>query len=172
MSGADGTYQIIGLPPGEVIVDAYDLDPGTYLYEACNDTTDYLAGTPVPVTLPGVETASINGIVESDDEMPLSGFEVRVFDSDSDALMGAATTAADGRFVIGSLFPGDYRVEVVGTDDYLGEYFGDTTSAGSTQLVTVDFGMDAVGIDFALASATASAAVTTINTLIMMLLEE
>jgi 5-hydroxyisourate hydrolase-like protein (transthyretin family) len=58
-------------------------------------------------------------------------------------------TGADGRYVA-AVGPGDYRVEVEGTEDLLGEYWDDAATLASARTVTVG-GADVTGRDAVLA---------------------
>lgn len=112
-TGPEGEFLLTGLAPGPVQVSAE--------HEGAFAEAEVIARTGLPhadVTLTlSTRGLQIRGVVTDPDRAPLAGATVRVIGargrtgSGSPGLDRAAQTGEDGRFAIGGLAPGGYRVE-------------------------------------------------------------
>ena len=117
---SDGTYQIIGLLPGEYRVHAYQYPEGGYwIDEVFYETRYWDAYTPVSVTagqdMPDINFTlelggGITGVVEDGDGNPIEGVWVVANDYAGDYFVSWAQTDATGAYRILGLPAGTYRV--------------------------------------------------------------
>ena len=155
----DGTYEIIGLAPGDYRVRAQQPDAGL-VGMFFDNTTDWIEATRVPVaageTTPNINFAlgvggSISGVVyRSDGVTPIAGADV--WASDYVCCEGGgngALTAADGSYTISGLPGGDYRVQA-SKPGYAFEFYDSTSSFISSTAVTVLAGRETPNITFTL----------------------
>ena len=155
-TGVDGTYTIGGLATGDYRVQVWATG---YAYEYYDDTVDWSAATPVPVTegddTPGINFSlaiegTISGTVTGPGGAEIGGASVYACPFTGSGYCGSAWTASNGTYTIGGLPTGDYRVEAWATG-YAGEYYDDTVDQNAATAVPVVEGADTPGIDFSLA---------------------
>ena len=170
-TASDGSYAIIGLPPGNYIVGTSDIG-GEYLNEFFDDTFDYASATPVTVTL-GEFFGAIAGVVTQDsDGLPVAGVQVVARNYATDTVAGSALTQANGAYTITGLSPGSYRVDVDTTGtDYRAEYFDNTLDPNAATEVSVEVGLTTDSINFGLTTASADAFSGLLPRLMLLLLD-
>ena len=154
-AGADGTYVITALRPGNYRVRAGA--PG-YPSQYYDGTYDSSAATLVAANdgaeTPGIDFAlpeggKISGTVTNALGTPIAGAQVYA-SWDGGGGYGYASTASDGTYQVTGLMPGDYRVSVWASG-YASQYYNGTYDYSAATLVTVTGGgVDTPGIDFAL----------------------
>ena len=172
--GADGTYEVGGIPPGSYVIRAV---PGagsvwgpTYYPDASG------LATAVPVTvvtgqlLDGLDVTlrtslGITGTVTLPAGVDPSQVRVLAEPLDDPRLwVRAADVAADGTYRPADVFPGSYTVRVgaTGADPVIAtRYYPDSaTAAGARPVVVVD-GADTTGIDIAAVAASRVTGVVT-----------
>lgn len=152
MTGADGSYTIVGLRPGPLYIDAAKTGFYTTYYD---NTQDIGQAQTVQATTGGFVTGSISGTVEAAlDGAPLSGLTVRLYDGVDQVLAGTAITDAAGDYTISHLFPGSYRAEVDGGDAFRSEFYANASGfdtatdidvATAENVMTIDFDLLAIG---------------------------
>ena len=158
---SDGTYEITGLRAGDYRVHAYQYpEEGYWIGEVYDNTQDWDAYTPVPVTA-GEETSGINfmleyggaitGVIENEDGDRLADISVEAcpFD-DEDGQCYYSGTDADGSYTIFGVPEGEYRVHTGWQSHWLEEYYDDTPYWEEADQVFVEVGKDTSGIDFML----------------------
>ena len=157
---ANGTYTIRGLASGDYRVGASAGSQGL-AREYYPDTPDDQLASRVTVTA-GQTTANIDftlaagGIIsghvyEADGVTPVADAEVWAERFECCGGGSAATTVADGSYLIQGLEAGDYRVEVHATGQGLaGEFYDGTTDWSQATKVTVTAGQTTANIDFSL----------------------
>ena len=156
----DGSYTISGLLPGQYIVQARaDNHALEYYLEAFN----FASATPVSVTA-GADRGNTDftlepaGTISGTVTQEVGGApigDVRVFASPAalgwppeDIELGARTEG-DGSYTIEGVPAGDYLVTALaGDQDYVIEFYDDTTFPASSTDVTVTAGADRGGVDF------------------------
>jgi hypothetical protein len=150
-TGADGSYTIPNLAPGnyEVSADAFGFATEYYnnVYDSSGATmvtvTD-LTNTPnIDITMgPG---GSISGVVKNGSGNPISGVLVLASGNSS----GSGLTGADGSYTMASLAPGNYEVSTFASG-FVTEYYNNVyDSSAATQVVVTDL-TDTPNIDFTL----------------------
>jgi len=156
---SNGAFTLRGLPPADYRV---ELDTwGTpYARELYNDTYNYNEASRVSVaagtTTTGVNfslalTGSISGTVVGTDGAPLPNLRIvaNMFDG---GWGGETRTNADGSYTIDQLPPTGYRVEVDPEgQNFIREYYDDSTDWSSAKRVVVTPGDDTPGIYFEVA---------------------
>ena len=108
-SGADGTFSFTGLPAG-----TYSVRANKIAYVANNSPGEGIVTLKAGDVKPGVEvrlipTGSITGRVLDSDGEPIEGAHVQTEGTQGEA---EETTDENGRFRVGGLAPGPYRVHV------------------------------------------------------------
>ncbi len=94
--------------------------------------------------LPAVVTGAISGTV-SDGTTGISGVAVRAYDAPTGAFVAKTTTDAAGRYLLGALPVGGYKVLVNGTDaNWQLQFYGGATTRADAAVVPVVVGTDAV----------------------------
>ena len=161
-SGADGSFTIDGLAPGNYQVQA---QAEGFAREFYPGTTDENAATAVTVTAGGDITGidftldvggTISGTVyQADGSTPIGGaFVIAQPFSAAWPPFGPsreATTAADGTYTILGLAPGDHRVVAIGDEaGFALEMYPGGIDPQAAGRVTVSSGADTGGIDFTL----------------------
>jgi 5-hydroxyisourate hydrolase-like protein (transthyretin family) len=158
----DGHYDLGSLSTGTYRVGFFDGSGHDYLTEYWDDAAtvedaddiDVIAGQ----TTSGndaqlAESGHITGTVTGPDGRPLPGVEVDVysqaFGDDYWDVSGYAETDQDGRYDVGGLLTGTYRI---GFDDsyrhgYLGEYWDDAATVDDADDIDVTVGQTASGTD-------------------------
>lgn len=146
----DGTYEIIGMRPGPVGLDAYR---SGFLPEYYDDRQDPNLADTIQLELGGITTGSISGrVTDVADGAPLAGLQVSLYESGSQDRVDTTTTDASGNYTIAHLFPGDYKAMVDGGDAYRSAFYDDASDIASANAIAVDEGSGIVAIDFALLS--------------------
>jgi len=148
---SDGTYTITGMPTGNYIVNAYQYPEGYWIGEIFDNTQNWDAYTPVPVTA-GLETPDINftlelggaitGVVVDGAGAPIPWIWVEAYQESIDAWSWAQTDAT-GTYRILGLPGGDYRVYINSQDGWVGQDFPGNP-------VAVSPGYDTYDVDFTL----------------------
>ncbi|MDQ1249334.1 MAG: C-terminal target protein [Actinomycetota bacterium] len=156
----DGRYRLEGLAPGPYYVSAMAKEYETRYYD---DALDMGAASPVDVqegaTVEGIDFAlerynagagSIAGTVaNAADGHPIADAMVHAFAPENPFRYGSAQTGEDGRYVISGLRSDRYVVEVW-SQDYLPEFYGDTSTYEEAVRVEVIEPDQTGGIDFGL----------------------
>lgn len=158
---ADGTYEMIGLSPGQYIVEA---EADGYALEIYNETDDFEQAQLVNVFTDGKTdgvnfTLDVGGTISgtvTNGSAPVAFAEVVAWPTSKAFEPGEFTfdeeTGFDGSYELFGLPAGEYYVFVMGTEEgYAFEFYGDTTVIGSATTVTVVAGQDTPDIDFVLA---------------------
>ncbi len=127
-TGTDGRYVIPGLETGTYRIGFRDAQNGDYAPEAYNDAADVYSGADVPVpasgNMAGINAAlalasRISGTVTGPDGVtPLQGIRVAAYASNNAPTIpmqswiqaSETVTGADGRYLVGGLRAGTYRV--------------------------------------------------------------
>jgi len=158
----DGRYRLEGLAPGSYYVSAMAKEYETRYYD---DALDMSSALPVDVqegaTVEGIDFAlerynagegSIAGTVtNADDGHPIADAMVHAFAPGNPFRYGSAQTDEDGHYVISGLRSDRYVVEVW-SQDYLPEFYGDTSTYEEAVLVEVIEPDQTGGIDFGLST--------------------
>jgi hypothetical protein len=155
--GADGTYRFIGLPAAtyQVCFDATHATGGTSTTGYVNQCWNGVAwpGTDWPTNATSVDAlagqvsksidaylhaaSSITGTVtDADKDEPLQGVGVGVWTADGTGHVYGATSAADGRYTVKALPPGEYVVCFNGSTAHL----ADTVVTGYSSQCDTDMG--------------------------------
>ena len=158
VSGADGSYSIDGLAPGDYRVMFRPSADSGLILEWFDDVRPRGAAVPITVgpgaAVTGVDAdlaggGSIAGSVVDGSGAPLAGVQVWAYgDGDTWVGSGAATTGSDGAYVIDGLAPGDYRVLFL-PPGFLGlthHWFDDAARRGDATAIPVA-GEAVTGID-------------------------
>jgi protocatechuate 3,4-dioxygenase beta subunit len=154
-TGADGTYEMIGLRPGPVSVEAFKTG---FLPEYYDDRQDPNLADTVQLGLGGISTGSVSGrVTDLADGTPLSGLQVSLYDSGSNDLVDTTMTDASGNYTVAHLFPGDYKAMADGGDLYRSAFYDDASDIASADRITIADGSDVVAIDFSLLAANGAA---------------
>jgi uncharacterized surface anchored protein len=148
---------------------------GVLFVDICDASVDYarewfdnksslseadLVTVTAPDDTPGIDGAlgkgaSISGTVTDEGTgAPLGGICVDALDAATgEAFFARAITDATGKYTVGGMASGDYKVHFAGgcEGDYPGEWFNDKSSFSKADLVTVTAPHDTPGIDAALA---------------------
>jgi hypothetical protein len=151
---SNGTYTVGGLATGDYRVQACATG---YVCEYYDDTLDWNAATPVPVTegenTPGINFSlrvegTISGTVTDLGGSPISGASVTACSFEGDFCQ-SAWTLSNGAYTIGGLATGDYRVQACATG-YACEYYNERLPWEDPDTVPVAQGEDIPDIDFSL----------------------
>lgn len=164
VTDAMGNYIVVGLPAGEYIVEfggAWYADH-IFVHEywgGSYESAGPLVSVTEGATTTGIDASlevggTISGVVtDAATGLPLAGVTVGIDRSSG----GLPTTAADGRYTLVGLPPGDYRVrfdlwspEPPYGSVYLTEYWDDAHDYGTATRVSVGLGSSLTGIDAAL----------------------
>ncbi|MDQ2700619.1 MAG: carboxypeptidase-like regulatory domain-containing protein, partial [Actinomycetota bacterium] len=151
LSGADGTFTITGVFPGEYAVHFAPAIFGcnsNFISEYFNEQATYPGADRIVVPAggnrPGVDATlsaggEISGAVTDDQNDPLPNICVNTYDSAGDPRGGASYTDADGEFTVAGLTAGNYRVRFsdCGGHDVSSEYFDDATTLASATPIPV-----------------------------------
>ncbi|MDI6832130.1 MAG: carboxypeptidase regulatory-like domain-containing protein, partial [Actinomycetota bacterium] len=157
-TGADGSYRIGGLPPGDYRVSFNHASGQNYLDEWYDDAADFYAATRVSLPRGGGTSGidadlatggSVSGrVTGSDAPDGLEGVQVRVLDADY-GFVGGTLTKADGSYSVGGLLTGTYYVEFYTGDpwsddalNYRGEFYNDRQEWKDADPVSVTAGSD------------------------------
>ena len=159
-TGADGTYTITGLVPGDYRVEVHPFGSGL-IGEFYASTTDWNAATRVNVsaatTTPDIDFTLDGGIAISErvtresDSSPVVNADVWANSYDCCEGGNGARTDGDGNYTIDGLAPGSYRVEVNAFGQGLvREFYASTTDWNAAAPVSVSTATTTAGIDFTL----------------------
>jgi protocatechuate 3,4-dioxygenase beta subunit len=169
---SNGDYQIVGAPPGNAIVAAFD-DNDVFVTEVYDNKTGLDMATPVAVTLNGIATSTLSGtLVANNGGDPAAGLLVEAFEASTMQLAGSTTSAANGSYSIPGLFPGNYQVKVNGDETYRTEFYDNAELLADAATVLVALGSDVTGIDFGLALVNGGNIDQLITTMMLLLLED
>ncbi|MCH7652669.1 MAG: carboxypeptidase regulatory-like domain-containing protein, partial [Chloroflexi bacterium] len=161
MTKTDGTFEMIGLAPGEYVVEA---EADGFALEIFNETDDFELAQIVEVFSDGI-TANVNFTLDvggtisgtvTNGSTPIAFAEIVAWPTTKPFEPGEFTfdgeTSFDGSYDIHGLPAGDYYVFAMGSEEgYAFEFYGDTTDIGLATTVTVVAGQDTPNIDFVLA---------------------
>jgi len=159
-TGADGTYNMGGLQPGNYRM-FFEDGSGAWAYEAWNDKLCVPLGDDIGIG-PGVTAwghnavlapaGSISGRVTSDGSTGLADVQVNVavFDLESglwEEIRGSSTDA-DGYYTVGGLPAGTFAVRFFDSEgQWLQEYYNDQRTWENSEGVDVTSGVDTPDID-------------------------
>ncbi len=165
-TGADGAYALTGLATANYRVRFMDQAIGLYITEWHNNAADRDTGADVGVvagsTVPNLNaTLAVAGFISgtvtgSDGTTPLTGISIEViaFDGTDWNFVNDATTDSLGRYQVGGLRTGNYRVGFMsGAGAYKDEWYDDKADSLSANDVAVTAGATTPNIDASLASA-------------------
>ena len=158
VTGADGTYSVIGLAPGVYRLSFAEHSVPAYVGEFWQDASsidaandiDLSDGTPATGVDAQLATGGhITGTVTGPNGDPLAGIYVNAVRSNGDlASPGFAATDAQGHYDIGGLAAGDYTVSFVSpTQGYVQEFWPDAHLPATGTPVTVTEGGTTGAID-------------------------
>ncbi|UCH90192.1 MAG: carboxypeptidase regulatory-like domain-containing protein, partial [Thermoplasmata archaeon] len=157
---SDGSYLIIGLPPGDYRVEV-DISGTDYAHEFYDDVHNSDFATAVSVSS-GIETPNINfvmelggkisGVVTSDsDGQPQEGLWVSARDYPTNEGVGHTQTQSDGSYLLIGLITGIYKVEVeTSGTEFAYEFYDNKFSQDEATPVEVSAGDITTGINFSL----------------------
>ncbi len=161
ITGGDGSYQVQGLPPGQVrvvFVDCNIVGPyRTQWYDGVQDPAQArLLTLTEGATVTGVDArlslaASISGRVTDDDGNPLGGICVQA--STTKFVGGAEVTEADGTYTLLVNRSGDFRVQAVDcnpTPQFAGAWWGGGLEPSTAASIEIQSGTRRLGVDFQL----------------------
>src|SRR5262249_51310091 len=162
VTGADGTYRLIGLPAGAFKAVFSDIGfPLTYVPGWDGDKPGFDSAVPVQVAV-GVENAgidaalavggSISGIVTDPSGMEIFGCASAT--NVTSGFSGANSLGSPGAYRITALPAGDYKVPFGSCSfagNHIAEWYDDKPDFDSADVVTVALGVDTPGIDAVLA---------------------
>ena len=155
---ASGNYSISGLAPGSYEVGFYDEADSNHIAQYYNDKPTLSSADPVTVaggsTTSGVDAALaaagvITGTVtDASTHTPVSEVQVTVLDSAGHDV-GDSSTASDGRYSVGGLPAGTYRVQFTPADDqpYGQQYYSDKATFTGADGVSVTGGQTTSAIN-------------------------
>jgi hypothetical protein len=158
-TASDGTYTVSGLTSGSYRLRFFD-PSGRFVTEFYNNKPTILTANIVGVT-DGVTTVGVNaqlasfgslgGVIKSAAGKALAGIEVNTWSFDGIngwQWAGGAVTDTAGKYTIGGLAPGDYRVGFADPNgQYLGEFYDNARSLARAKDVTVLAGRITVNVD-------------------------
>jgi Carboxypeptidase regulatory-like domain len=157
----DGSYTLIGLPPGTYDVDFSPPYPSNYIGEYYNQQTNENKATPIALTAgatkSGINAAlptggEISGKVTNAQGQPLANVEAFVVDTGGE-FWGSAYTAADGTYTIAQLpTSSSFRVgfDVAEGSPYADEYYSGTAAIDTARAVPVTQGLQTSNINASL----------------------
>lgn len=156
----DGTYSIGPVLDGTYYVKA-DPDPalGNFTIPTFfGDVIDIESATPVTVA-GGIATdininldygGVIGGTITDQDNNPIQGMDLDVFDDQGTLLPFSATTAIDGSYLLGAMPAGDYLVRADPPDHlrFISQYYDGVLDLESATAISVTTSLTTTGIDF------------------------
>ncbi len=166
-TNSSGRFSLTGLAPGQYYLRAYN-SGGSYGYVSTWYINATQSASAIPILLdPGarlkdidfsmIAGGAISGQVKREsDGTGIQTVSVYAYDKNGNFVNGA-TTAADGRYQIKSLPPGDYFVRTYNSQGYINEYYRDVTTQSAATAVKVVQEAETGGIDFALAKSSPAA---------------
>ena len=149
---ADGTYAMIGLPPGDHVVVFSDRN-GPFIEQYWQQASSSATATPVSVGLgesvAGIDAAlsqggSIAGVVSDVNSNPLGGVRVCANNFQTNT---CTSSQGDGSYTLAGLVPGSYFVEFIElSSTYVREFYDSTTDFSNRTMIDVN-GQAVGGID-------------------------
>ena len=119
-------------------------------FATANIVTVTAGSTTIDINAYLEQAGEISGTVTSADKPGgVAGVDVYVYDL-AHTSYGSATTDSDGKYEVGKLFAGSYRVEFAPGGDYLDEWYDNQTSFASANTVTVTEGTATTDINASL----------------------
>ena len=161
-TGSDGTYRLGSLGTGSYTVGFVDFD-SVHAPLFYNGRSTEASADPVPVTV-GQPTQGINAalptggaitgeVTDATAGRPVAGVAVTAYDAAGDDVANARTDAS-GKYTIGGLAAGSYRVGFApedGTPAYSTQFYDGARSLAAATAVPVALGQTASAIDAAMA---------------------
>jgi Carboxypeptidase regulatory-like domain len=160
-TAADGSYTLIGLPPGTYDVEFSPQYPSNYLSEYYNQQTNENKATPIALaagaTRSSIDAAlptggEISGKVTNAQGQPLQNVEAYVVDTGG-TFWGSADTASDGTYTIPALpTSGSFRVgfDAPEGSPYADEFYSGAEALDTARAVPVTQGNQTSNIDASL----------------------
>ena len=158
--GGDGTYSIVGLPPGTYEVGAFDPE-GLHKPQWWQGAPKREAATPLSIAA-GSSTTNISmrlaaaGVISGTVTGPRGAALSAEADLSAvlyrdDARVASTPVAADGTYFFGALDAGDYKVDFRDEGGvYYSEFYGGSPDLAGARVVRVAAGAATSGIDMAL----------------------
>jgi len=160
-TGSDGRYLLSGLPSGQYWLKYYDCGDNGVAREFYNNKPDVQSADPVTVASDSV-TANVNvqmtvlgtitGTITNTSNTPLPDICANTFDENG-RFTGYDRTGADGKYRVGGLATGSYRVRFVdcGQNNYINEYYDNQQDPDLSTTVAVTSGQESSNINAQLA---------------------
>lgn len=158
-SDATGAYAIVGLPTGSYDLNFNDVG-GTYLPQWYNGQSSQANATAVSVTQGTTVTgknaamqvgASLAGTVtDASTSAPIASQCVSVYPTGSTNQVATACTDSSGNYVVSGLPTGTYNVDFQGGGAYVGQWYANQPTQGSSTSVSLTAGSAKTGINAAL----------------------
>ncbi len=171
-TAADGTYAFAGLKPGTYRLRFMDTAAGVYATEWHNNAVRRETATDIALAaaanVSGIDATLGNGgaiagrVLGPDLSSPLAYITVQVhaFYGTDWSLVGEVLTGADGRYRVGGLRTGNYRVAfIAGSGFHLQEWYNDRPDVTSAEDVAVVEGTTTDNINCALGEAMVKASI-------------
>ena len=153
-----GQYTVLGLAPGSYKVGFYDQGDDSHLVQFYNGRATLDSADPV-VVAGGSATSGIDAslaqagtvagkVTDASTQSPVEGVDVQVLDSAGDDV-GDGSTDASGRYSVGGLPTGSYRVEFLpgSGQPYGRQFYSGRSTLASADPVSVTGGKLTDGID-------------------------
>lgn len=154
---ADGSYEVVGLSPGQYTVQFSPDETGELVREWWNNQRDRDLADPIPLGLEETFTADatlergavITGTVLDEQNQPVEGVTVRASGADS----ATTLTDANGQYRLAGLEPGDYRVRFKPLGDLAGQWFDSADEKVNATVLNLAVGQSRSGVDATLRKA-------------------
>ena len=156
-TGADGKYMVGGLPAGNCKVEfsTFNLN---YIRQWYNNAEDFSSATSVTVVagndIPDIDAKLSKGgtiqgtVTEEDGTTAISGVQVEAYNVDTQNYIGFAQTDADGKYTVGGLPGGTFKVQFSPWNlNYFRQWYNGAEDFSDAASVTLSAGGNAPGID-------------------------